>query len=350
VAIHNHLPSSTALIVVTATTAVILVWRRGRIEWTADGSRQNLLVGLTSGLLFLGFLPALIEQVKYDPGNLTLLYRFFGDHGPEIHPWAEVIDELGQAATDPLVVLGSWAGLNLHSPAIVLVLLVFFLGVSIVQARRSDLRWRFVLVFVWVTLAATVIAARNVPGDLHPYLFYYLYGLVGLLQLFVVKEVWDRWVAPHLVPDLVTPAAHLTVLAGVVFFLGWGAGHRAAPPASVDRYRDVVVHYGLEGVDQIHLFVDRKAENDQVWGALPTLALRFRRDGTRVTVPHEYVFLCGEEMRPRIDIHPRTLVITQRRPVGPDDRYLAGEVWGTFLLGPEDWNPSAFLAKLPPVE
>jgi hypothetical protein len=96
--------------------------------------------------------------------------------------------------------------------------------------------------------------------------------------------------------------------------------------------------------------VDKKVENDQVWDALPTLALRFRRDGVKTTVPADYVFLCGEEMRPAFDIHPLTLVITRRRPAQPDERYLPGENWGTFLLTPEDWNPAAFLVDLPWME
>ena len=84
-----------------------------------------------------------------------------------------------------------------------------------------------------------------------------------------------------------------------------------------------------------------------MWDVLPTLALRFRRDGVKVTVPDSYVFLCGQEMRPEFDIHPLTLAITQRRPAGPDDRYLDGERWGVFLLTSAEWDPAAFLADLP---
>jgi len=51
-----------------------------------------------------------------------------------------------------------------------------------------------------------------------------------------------------------------------------------------------------------------------------------------ITVPAGYVFLCGEELRPALDIHPLTLVITQRGPAESDDLYLPGEGWGTFLL------------------
>jgi hypothetical protein len=115
----------------------------------------------------------------------------------------------------------------------------------------------------------------------------------------------------------------------------------------VDRYAEIVTHFDLEGVNEIHLFVDKAVENDQVWSALPTLALRFRRDGVRPTVPAEYVFLCGEEMRPDADVHPLTLVITRRCPSEPDARYLPGEGWGIFLLKPEDGSPGEFLAGLP---
>jgi len=343
VAIHNHLPSSTALFTVVVVTLVFLGVRWRRIEWAPTGPRRLVLWAVSLLLLVLALVPAVIEQAKTDPGNLTLLWRYFSTHGPELHPWSEVIDKLGQAITDPLVVLGSCTGLKLHSPFTVLFFLVFLLAVSVVQMRRSDRPWRMVILFTWVTLAATVIAARSVPGNLHTYLFYYLYGLVGLLQLFVAKEIFDRWIAPRLKGNS-TP---VVILAGVLFFLPWVFFHRSEPPPVVDRYAEIVTHFDLEDVNEIHLFVDKAVENDQVWSALPTLALRFRRDGVRPTVPDEYVFLCGEEMRSEANVHPLTLVITWRRPLEPDERYLPGEGWGIFLLKPENGSPAAFLSGLP---
>ncbi len=343
VAIHNHLPSSTALSTVVVTVAILLGLRWRRIEWSPTGIRRMVLLALSLLLLVLALVPAVIEQAKIDPGNLTLIWQYFSAHGPELHPWSEVIDKLGQALTDPLVVLGSWTGWKVHSAFTVLSLLVFLLVVSVVQVRRSVRPWRMVILFTWVTLVATVITARSVPGNLHTYLFYYLYGLVGLLQLFVAKEIFDRWIAPRLKINL-TPAV---ILAGVLFFLPWVFFHRGEPPPAVDRYAEIVTHFDLEDVSEIHLFVDKAVENDQVWGALPTLALRFRRDGVRPTVPADYVFLCGEEMRPNTDVHPLTLVITRRRPTEQDERYLPGKGWGIFLLKPDDGSPMAFLADLP---
>ncbi len=343
VAVHNHLPSSTALTTVVVAAAILLGVRWRRIEWSTNGTRRWVLLALSLLLLVLALIPAVVEQAKTDPGNLTLLWRYFSTHGPELHPWSEVIDKLGQALTDPLVVLGSWTGLKIHSAFTVLFLLVFLLTVSVVQVRRSSRPWRMVILFTWVTLAATVITARSVPGNLHTYLVYYLYGLVGLLQLFVAKEIFDRWIAPRLKGNS-TP---VVILAGVLFFLPWVFFHRSEPPPAVDRYAEMVTHFDLEDVNEIHLFVDKAVENDQVWSALPALALRFRRDGVRPTVPAEYVFLCGEEMRPDTEVHPVTLVITRRRPPEPDERYLPGKGWGIFLLKPEDGNPVEFLAGLP---
>jgi len=343
VAFHNHLPSSTALSTVVVTVAILLGLRWRRIKWSPNGTRRMILLALSLLLLVLALVPTVVEQAKTDPGNLTLLWRYFSTHGPELHPWSEVIDKLGQALTDPLVVLGAWMGWKIHSPFTVLFLLLFLLAVSVVQMRRSSRPWRMVILFTWVTLIATVITARSVPGNLHTYLFYYLYGLVGLLQLFVAKEIFDRWVA-HRLKENSAPAV---ILAGVLFFLPWVFFHRGEPPPVVDRYAEMVTHFDLEDVAEIHLFVDNAIENDQVWSALPTLALRFRRDGVRPTVPAEYVFLCGEEMRPDTEVHPVTLVITRRRPPRPDERYLPGRGWGIFLLKPEDGNPAEFLAGLP---
>lgn len=350
IALHNQIPTTTAAGMIFVWLAVLVGARRRRIIWTPDGPRQRILLAISVVLVFLALMPAVVEQVKTDPGNLTLLYRFFSSHGPEVHPWPEVIDKLGHSLSDPLVVLGSWTRWNFHSAFTVVASLVFLLGVSVVQARRSDLPWRLTILGTWVTLAASVIAARTVPGNLHTYLFYYLYGLVGLLHLFVIKEIYDRLVVPRLSPVRRDNFAFTLVLAGAVFFLTWGFFHRGAQPVPDGRYEEIVSHYGLENVREIHLFVDKKVENDQVWSALPTLALRFRRDGVKVTVPDQYVFLCGEEMRPTVEVHPLTLVITRRQPVQHDDRFLAGEDWGTFLLTPDDWNPAAFLADLPWIE
>ncbi len=341
IALHNHLPSATAVAMIVALLVILLVTRRSRIAWTPDGPRRRFLLIASLLLFVLALLPAVVEQVKTDPGNLTLLYRFFSTHEPEIHPWGEVIDKLGQSLTDPLVVLGAGTGWKIHSAFTVVVIMIFLLSVSAWQARRSDLSWRLLVLFTWVTVATSVVAARHVPGDLHTYLFYYVYGLVGLLHLFVIKEIYHR---------LGTWRENFTYtmfLAGVVFFLAWGFFHRAEPPVPDGRYEKIVSHFGLADVRDIHLFVDKEVENDQVWSALPTLALRFRRDGVKTTVPAGYVFLCGEEMRATFDIHPLTLVITQRHSVGPDDRYLPGDGWGTFLLTPAEGDPAAFLAELP---
>jgi hypothetical protein len=328
IVLHNHLPSSAAVGAVAFLLAVLLGIRRHRIAWTPDGPRRRFLLILSVLLIVLALVPAVVEQIKTDPGNLTLLYRFFSTHGPEVHPWAEVIDKLGQSVTDPLVVLGAGTGWKIHSALTVVVILVFLLTVSVVQTRRSDLSWRLLILFTWVSLATSVIAARTVPGDLHTYLFYYLYGLVGLLHLFVVKEIYDRLGARR------EKFAYSVVLAGVGFFLVWGFSHRGVKPVPDGRFEEIVSHYRLADVPEIHLFVDKDVENDQVWSALPTLALRFRRDGANVTVPDGYVFLCGEEMRAASDIHPLTLVVTRRRPVEPDERYLSGKGWGTILLTP----------------
>jgi hypothetical protein len=346
-ALHNQLSSAAVLGVVAITTSAVMIVRRDRLEWTPAGGRRQLVLSASLFLAFLAVIPGLLEQQTTLTGNLTLLFRFFSANGPDIHPWSEVVDKLGQAVTDPWVVLGAWTGIDFHAPIFVFLVLVALLFASAVQFRRSAHAWRLVIMIAWLMVTVTEISARTVPGNLHTYLYYYLHPLVGLLHLFLWKEIFDRWIAPGLSPGNQARATVAVVVAGSVFFLVWGATHRSEPPIPSGRYAEIVAYYGLEGIDQIHLFVDKAVENDQVWSALPTLALRFQRDGVKVTVPDSYVFLCGEDMRPEFDIHPRTLVITRRRPAGPDDRYLPGDGWGTFLLSPQDWDPAAFLADLP---
>lgn len=345
-AFHTHLPTVTPLLAITLTVGLVILRRRKRIAWTSDALPVPAVLGLTGAIVFLALLPILLEELNGDPGNLTLILRFFGSQDTQVHPWSAVIDTLGQPLTDPLVVLAGRSGLNFHSPVVVLVLLAILAAASIRQARRTDPDWRFFILTVWVVLAATVLSARIVPGPLHTYLYYYLYGIVACLQLILFRELWaagpgrsrDSRTARRLERGLIA------ALSLALFF--WIAFHRAPTPTPGHAYDEIVSRFDLGTPDTIHIHLVKDSAEGLLWSELVTLVLRFHRDGQTVTVPAEYVFLCGEEYRSGPNPPDVQLLLTRRLPPNPGEHYLGLGDWGIFLLA-SGVDPAGFRSDLP---
>lgn len=342
---HNHLSQGSILFWITLAAGGWLAVRRRHVAWTpAPGRRRRILI-LSALLLVPALFPVGLEQATGDPGNLSLIVRFLQTHGPEVHPWSEVADKLGQAVTDPwAVMLPAAAGL-IHTPGGVVGIVLVLLAGSALQFRRSDAAWRRVIVFLWLAVTVTVVSARTATGDLHTYLFYLLYPVGGLLYLILFKEIIDRTTRRFAAPPAFRSRLSV-VLAALVFFVPWLATHRIAPPPPGDRFLDIVDHFDLNPRDDIHLHLDRGSEM-VIWDAVPTLALRFRREGARVSVPDDYLFICGTEMKATLTPHPRTLLVTGRRPAGDDPRFWSGDRWNVFLLTPADGTAADFLDALP---
>jgi len=346
-AAHNHLSHGAVLLWITLAAVGWLLLRHRHGVWRPEPPQRRRLLVLSGIMLIPALLPIILEQATGDPGNLTLMFRFFRTHGPEYHPWVEIADKLGQAVTDPLIVLGF--PLGLHTPLGVMLLTVGLMVATVLQYRRSGRSWRTLLVFLWLAVLIAVASARTVTGNLHTYLFYFLHPVCGLLYFVLFKELCERCLMPFPRIQPMAPSSLTVALAALLFFVPWLVGHRIAPPPPEDRYQDIVDHFDLNPRDAIHLHWDRKGDNVP-WDIIPTLALRFRRDGGRVSVPDSELFICGQEMKSFMTPHPQTLVVTRRRPVGDDDRFFDGEHWGVFLITPADGSPAEFMDSLPPLK
>lgn len=284
------------------------------------------IVTLTAGLV-----PVAMEQATGKPGNLTLMWRFLRGYETRIHAWSEIIRQLGQAFTDPLVVLFPSTARLFGGLAGTLAVVVTMIGISVVQFGRSSPAWRLVLVFTWTTIAAAVALARHVAGELHVYLFYYVYGMVGLLYVSVVQAILTR--RPQTPTGIGRRAELSAALAGIALLIPWLMAHPVAPPASTDEVTTVISSLTLTEAAAIHLSLGPGEQDQDLWHLVPTFALRLRRAGVRVTVDERFVIVCGEERRERTDgARPQSLLFTRVQPAPEQRDYVQIADWGVFLV------------------
>lgn len=289
-AYQSHLLTLPVIIVLGIPVAVLLVARPGRFAPSPGSGRGRLLMLTAAAIAGVGLVPVIVEEIRGNPGNLTLLWRFLRESSPTVHPWSEVIAVLGQAVTDPLVVIWPSAAGFWTSPGVTLVLAAGFAAVSGFQYRKSGAGWRWVLVAVWIAIAVTVVVARTVHGELHTYMFYYLYGLVGLLDVVVAGEALAR------LRDGTGIRAALAIT-GLVMLVPWLLAHTVEPPTGDDGFSTLMDSLDLAPGAEIHLALGDGPEDNELWPRIPTYALRLRRAGFRVRLPDRFVIMCGEEMR-----------------------------------------------------
>jgi hypothetical protein len=222
-------------------------WRLARWSWI------TALV-VAAGL----WLPVLVEQLTNDPGNLTLLERFFLGGGPDRAtaglrtgaglfsaqfrippPWLG-----GEDPIDPFD--GTVVPASLRYLAIPLVLSVAGYVASRAPTRRADHRW---VELVFVLGVVGVVALSRITDELTPYLFYWR---IPLAVLCVASCGWAvaRWTATVVSGS----TAHiLRVAAGVALGLVV-AVPSAALTAAVATHGDTVFsfeHQARQLLDQL---------------------------------------------------------------------------------------------------
>jgi hypothetical protein len=327
---HTHVLTLAPLAVVGLVTGAWILRLRPRFTPGPRSRRGALLGGSAILLATAGLVPVLVEQATGKPGNLTLMWEFMRGHESQVHPWPEVIRQLGQAFTDPLVVLfPSGAAALAGVPATLAVVAVLFL-VSVVQFRRAPPPWRLLTAFVWVAIATAAVSARHVYGELHTYLYYYLYGMVGLLYVAVARALparWPAWLAGHGRWEGIGAG-----LVGLAVLTPWLLAHRVAPPTGQDDVATVLAGFELAQAPAVHLSLGDGARDLELWHLVPTFALALRRAGTSVTVDERFVVVCGEETRARTDgPRPPALLFT-REPPAAGRPHIEVADWGVSLV------------------
>ncbi len=202
-----------------------LVDRRAR-PWSV--ARRSWIASAVIGVVL--WLPVLVEQVTGDPGNLTLLWRFFTGHtGSGRHtaglatgaglfgaqftllpPWLGGTDPVNEFDGTVAPVAARWV-------LVPLALLVVGWWASRRSGRRADHRW---VELVAVVSAVGVLALSRITDELTPYLFYWR---IPLAVLCVASSAWA--VGGWLSGRLHDPLRHRVKLAagGVVGVLAVGA-------------------------------------------------------------------------------------------------------------------------------
>jgi hypothetical protein len=187
------------------------------------------------------------------------------------------------------------------------------------------------MVFTWAIVVAAVVMARHVTGKLHIYLFYYVYGMVGLLYVSVMQALLTR--RPAALPGVSRRAEACAALAGLALLIPWLMFHPVAPPPARDDVTTVVAGLSLTEARALHLSLGQSERDRDLWHLVPTFALQLRRAGVHVTVDERFVGVCGEEMRERADgPRPPALLFTRDLPPPGQSDHVQVADWGVFLI------------------
>ena len=315
VAWHTHLATILPLISIAAVTAAWLRWQAPPVVPPPSSRGARVLVGITACLVLAGIVPVVSEEFSGNPGNLTLIARFLRDTPPVTHPWAEVAGKLGTALTDPLVVLFPAAATRLGTPAVAVGLGAFLLALSVVQFRRSPRPWRLVILLTWIAVVAAVLTSRRIHEVLRPYVFYYLYGMAGLLHVIAFRALLDLWPATHRAPQRFRQ--WLSAGIGLGLAVPWLLCHRVPPPEAKDDISAALAGLEVGNAPSVHLSLGSGIRDGELWHLVPTCALQLRRAGVAVTVDERFVVVCGEEMRVEPASPPSTTIVFTREDSVP---------------------------------
>lgn len=328
---HNHLLTIPPLCVVSLLTGACLLRCRPAMS-PAPRSRRGVALWASASLLMAaGLVPVMVEQVTGDPGNLTLIHRFQSEQAATTHPWSEIIAHVGEAFTDPLVVLLHRSSSDIPGTMVTVAIILTTLMLSWWGARSRPRAWRLVLGFAWTAIAVAAITARHAYGDLKTYLIYYVYGMVGVIWTGMALQAHDRWFVA--LAGERRQAVIGVCAAGFAVMIPWLLRHPVAAPPARDDVAMVLSTLAPPSRDGVHLALGNGERDGDLWARIPTFALALRRAGTHVTVDERFVIVCGEEMRTRGDDRSQpTLLFTRTAPGPGQGHYARVADWGVFLI------------------
>ena len=308
--VQTHVATAATVVAAFAAVgAVVMAARIGRRRSTdqqlPDPVRRRVpRAGLLAACAVLAvmWLPPLVQQVTHDPGNFTVLARFFTASHAEYDRGIDhgLRSSAGQVARQlTLMPLGRRSVAGPARPLDVAVAaagLLAAVGVAEVGRRRRD---RFLAALGLIPLAGTLAAiwsTTRIVGEVHPYLLVWcsvllLPAWIGLGLVVRPGLASSRW-------RFGFPATALC-LALVAGAAGWSMLRAASPPLrsnnDVTRAGDLTSQWlARHDVEDVRVaFSDHRD-----WPLAAGLIGRLDRKGLDVTVDRNYIQLFGDQFSP----------------------------------------------------
>ena len=189
-------------VVVIAGVVGLVVTERARHEECQRQSRWRSwwpTLAITGAVLFVFWLPVAVQQFTQDPGNVSQLVDFFGNHGREqqyADAWHVLALQLGvwpdwlKGASTPSVI-----GTIDFSAALPIPLGLFgLLGATMLAWRRARTAFLFDCI-VLAALAATFVAMTRIVGDVLTYLVQWTWALGTATWIAIAWSCVAAWQA-----------------------------------------------------------------------------------------------------------------------------------------------------------
>ncbi len=272
--------------------------------WASGDGR---ILSVTGCVVAVMVIPAALDAMRNGGGNMGAIISWVLNREPGLHAWPEVARKLGHSWTDVwIVLLRNFAPVRHHPGWATVLIVASAAGSSLVFFRRNSGRSHLTMI-LWGAVVLSVAGARTVPDQLYPYLYFYMYGVVGLIAAVGWVEL-SRFLKKAKRRGLVS--AGVVVVMMLVFVIV--IGHPTAGAIGDDSLESCRSLMEPEGVVVLHL--SRAKPDGELWGHLATLALSLRRAGREVEINESWRGMFGEISDGHPGYGPR-IVLTRRRPV-----------------------------------
>ena len=191
--VQTHVGYALPVLVLAVGALAGLWWTRRRVPRDRRGGLTGTAV-VTVALLALMWLPAVVQQLDDDPGNLGTLIRFFRDHGREQSygdAWHVVATQLGgwpdwvRGSTDLNVIGALDFGAGTPFP----VALVLLVGAAVLARRTRQAEALMLDAFAGVLVVASFVAATRIVDDVFPYLVKWTWAVGALVSIAIAWSV-----------------------------------------------------------------------------------------------------------------------------------------------------------------
>jgi hypothetical protein len=305
-AVQSHLACAGAVACVALLSFGSLAFRIGRRPpgTPSPARRAGRHVTITAVLLAVVWLPPFIEQLRDDPGNLTLILRFLGEsHGPR-----DLGASLVAVATQASAFLLAPFGLTSQAPSpptLVPVMCTATAGLLLVLVLGAFRGWRrrdaFALAACVTTLCLLIVGlfvTRAIVGNVHAYLIRWI-SSVGLIAGIAVVAAF----IPARPASVRTKRLQLAACAAILLVIGALALRRSLgfptlnesiPSAMPERLSGATVAALVaRGIHHPHV----RILSHNSWEEAAGVVLQCEKTGRPATVDQTWLFMFGQACR-----------------------------------------------------